>query len=64
MKKNEKDSDNFWEKIDFESQKLALLITWFRADVDRTKKLRKSAIFHLIKLPFDVEVDEKFLNVI
>ena len=36
-----------------------------RADVDLTIFfLRKSAIFHSIKLPFDVEVDEKFLNVI
>ena len=26
--------------------------------------LWKSAIFHSIKLPFDAEVDEKFLNVI
>ena len=28
------------------------------------KKLWESAIFHSIKLPFDAEVDEKFLNVI
>ena len=28
------------------------------------KKLWKSAIFHPINLPFDAEVDEKFLNVI
>ena len=28
------------------------------------KKIWKSVIFHSIKLPFDAEVDEKFLNVI
>ena len=41
-------------------------ITWFRAGVDPPKKifLWKSAIFHSIKLPFDAEVAEKFLNVI
>ena len=31
---------------------------------DKKKSLWKSAIFHSIKLPFDAEVDEKFLNVI
>ena len=30
----------------------------------QTYFLWKSAIFHSIKLPFDTEVDEKFLNVI
>ena len=39
-------------------------LLWFRVDVDLTKNffLRKSAIFHSIKLPFDAEVAEKFLN--
>ena len=30
----------------------------------KQKKIWKIAIFHSIKLPFDGEVDEKFLNVI
>ena len=41
--------------------------TFWSLDLDvrwSTKKLLrwKSAIYHSIKLPFDVEVDEKFLN--
>ena len=41
------------------------LIAWFRADVDLTKNfLWKSAIYHSIKLPFDAQVDKRFLNVI
>ena len=41
------------------------LIVCFKADVDLTKLfLLKSAMFHSIRLPFDAEVDEIFLNVI
>ena len=65
-KKIEKDSDNFWHrKLTLKVRNWHFSIDWFRADVDLTKKkLWKSAIFHSIKLPFDAEVDEKFLNVI
>jgi hypothetical protein len=61
-KKIEKDSDpNFWHR------KFTLKVkNWFRADIDQTWIFfyEKSVIFHSIKLSFDAEVDEKFLNVI
>ena len=54
-----KDSDNFWHrKLTLKIRHRHFLITW------STKKLLrwKSTIYHSIKLPFDVEVAEKFLN--
>ena len=40
-------------------------IAWFRADVDLPKNfLWESAIFHSIKLSFDVQAAEKILHVI
>ena len=55
----------FDKQIDFESKKLAF---FWSLDLERTliwqSFLWKSAIFHSIKLPFDAEVDEIFLNVI
>ena len=58
--KIDKDSDNVWHrKLSLKVRNWHFLITWFRADVDLTKKiLRKSAIFHSI----DAEVEEKFSN--
>ena len=41
----------------FQSLDLERMLTWQKI------VLWKSAIFHSIKLPFDSEVDEKFLNV-
>ena len=56
-KKIEKDSDNFWHrKLTLKVRNWHFSIAWFRADVD--------LIFYSIKLPFDAEVNEKFLNVI
>ena len=54
-KKIEKDSDNFWRK------KLTLKV---RGWSDKKFVLWKSAIFHSIKLPFDVQAAEKILHVI
>ena len=65
-KKIEKDSDNLWQrKLTLKVRNWHFSIAWFRADVDLTKKkLWKSAIFHYHLIPFDAEVDEKFLDVI
>ena len=63
-KKIEKDSDNFWHtKFTLKVRNWHFSIAWFRAHDDLTKKLWKSAIFHSIKLLFDAEVAENFLNV-
>ena len=59
------------EKIDFESQKLAIFDPGLFRSLDLERVLIyqkfflwKSAIFHSIKLPFVAKADEKFLNVI
>ena len=58
-KKKWKDSDNFWHrKLTLKVINWHFSIAWFRTYVD----LSKSAIYHSIKLPFDVEVAEKSLN--
>ena len=61
-----KDSDNFWhKKLTLKFRNWHFLITWFEVDVYLTKKdNQKLTMFHSIKLPFDVELDEKLLNVI
>ena len=64
-KKIEKEPDNFWHrKLTLKVRNWHLMIAWFRTYVDQPKIyfLWKSAIFHSIKLPFDAEVAEKFLN--
>ena len=65
-KKIEKDFDNFWHrKLTLKVRNWHVSFTSFRMYVDLSKKkLWESAIFHSIKLPFDAEVAEKFLNVI
>ena len=60
-----KDSKNFWHrKLTLKVRNWHFSIAWFRTYVDLPKKLLrwKSAIYHSIKLPFDVQVAEKFLN--
>ena len=51
-------------KIELESQKSVLLDGLIYIICLSTKKLLrwKSAVYHSVKLPFDVEVAEKFLN--
>ena len=52
---------SFWHrKLTLKVRNWHFSIAWFRVDIDLTK----IAIFHSIKLLFDAEVDEEFLNVI
>ena len=58
-KKNWKDSNNFWHrKLTLKVRNWQFLMAWFRTYVDLPKK----CYYHLNKLPFHVEVAEKFLN--
>ena len=66
-KKIEKDSDNFWHSnLTLKVRNWQFSITWFRVGVDLPDFFfygkRKSAIFHSIKLPFDVQAAEKNLT--
>ena len=64
MKKNRKDSDNLWHwkltlKISIGTFPiLDLELSWSTIKLLRWKR----AIYHSIKLPFDVEVAEEILN--
>ena len=53
------------KRIDFESHRLAFLISWFRMyehTLIYQKTFQMSSIYHSIRQPFEAEVAEKFLN--
>ena len=65
IKKNLKDVDNYWpKKLTLKVINWHFSISWFRTYIDLPKKVVrwKGAIYYSLKLPFDVEVAEKFLN--
>ena len=62
-KKKEKDSDNFWHrKLTLKVRNQDFSTATCQTYVDLPKKIWRSAIFHSIKLPFDVEDAEKIFN--
>ena len=66
-KKFEKDSDNFWRRRLTWKSKIGIFRSpdlegiLIRQKISFTKKV---LFFHSIQLPFDEEVDEKFLYVV